>query len=71
MMLEIHLSRGSGGGVGYPINWFNPAIICACPNSESGFQSSYVMVYFVLNDLMCELVSIYKHDEITRQCIMK
>ena len=37
--------------VGIPLAGLTPPHVCACPNTGSGFPTSYVVVFFMFNDL--------------------
>ena len=41
--------------VGIPITRFKPPHFCACPKPGHGFPRSYVVVFFMFNDLMWEV----------------
>jgi hypothetical protein len=47
-LLEFQLSTGDGW---YPNKRLNPPHRCACPKPGPGFPMSYVMVFFMFNEL--------------------
>ena len=50
-MLANHLTRGER--VGIPLTGLIAQQFCACPNSRFGFPMPYVVVLFVLSDILC------------------
>jgi hypothetical protein len=43
--LENNYQKGEGWD---PMNWFNTATMCACPNPEPRFPTSYVAVFYYI-----------------------
>ena len=54
LLLEIQLSKR--GGVGISLISVSLPHFCACPKPWLRFLTSYVVVFFMLYDLRCEMV---------------
>jgi hypothetical protein len=44
------IKRNQEGRVRIPLTCLTPPHVCACPKSEPGFTSSYVVVFFVFSE---------------------